>query len=183
MSSVEDRTALELLDFWVGAGPERWFTRSDAFDTACETYVELWERAKGGGCDAWAATAAGNLALIVLLDQIPRNVFRGEARQYTTDTAALGWARFAVERGHDLSQGWPVRNFFYLPFQHAEDMEAQDEGLALYRRSGQQEFYYYQLVHADAIRRFGRFPHRNAMLGRDTTEAERAYLDSGGFAN
>jgi len=181
MTTFEDSDALALLDFWLGAGPARWFARSDAFDAACARFVPLWERARDGALAHWSRTASGSLALLVLLDQIPRNVFRGTRRQFETDPAALAEADRAVEAGHDRAYPMPIRNFFYLPYQHAEDMAAQDRGLDLYRRAGDQEAYYWALVHADAIRRFGRFPHRNALLGRETTEAEGAYLASGGF--
>ena len=177
----EDAAALGLLAFWIEAGPDKWFNRSDAFDDACGGYVAMWEKARDGAFDGWAATAVGALALTILLDQIPRNVFRGEARQFESDAKALATARAAVAAGFDRTQPWPMRNFYYLPFQHAEDMAAQDEGLDLYRQGADQNSYFYALVHADAIRRFGRFPHRNAMLGRQTTEAERAYLATGGF--
>lgn len=181
VTGAEDGRALALLAFWIDAGPARWFARSDEFDTACCDYIALWEEARAGALDGWMATAAGSLARIILLDQIPRNAFRGEARQFATDALALAAARAAVTAGYDRTQPWPARNFYYLPFQHAEDMTAQDEGLDLYRPSADQETYYYALVHADVIRRFGRFPHRNALLGRETTEAERHYLDTGGF--
>ncbi|RAI03173.1 DUF924 domain-containing protein [Acuticoccus sediminis] len=180
-TNSEDQAALGLLRFWIDAGPERWFDRSDPFDTSCGDYLAMWEKAREGAFDAWTATAAGSLALIILLDQIPRNVFRGDPRQFAADGKALAVARRAVAKGHDRTQTWPMRNFFYLPFQHAEDVAAQEEGLDLYRHGAPQDIYYYALVHADAIRRFGRFPHRNAVLGRETTEAEKAYLASGGF--
>lgn len=181
--SREDRRALEIVDFWLSAGPARWFARHDGFDRDCNGLLADRDRARLGECAAWAETAAGSLALLILFDQVPRNVFRGSPEQFATDELALAAAEAAVAAGHDLAVPWPAKNFMYLPFQHAEDMAAQDRSLDLYRRSGQQEFYYYALVHADAIRRFGRFPHRNWVLGRTTTDAERAYLASGGFAN
>ena len=180
-TNAEDPAALALLAFWIEAGPEKWFARSDGFDTACGEYAASWERAADGAFDRWAATAAGCLALIILLDQIPRNVFRDDGRQFAADAKALELARHAVAMGFDKTQPWPLRNFFYLPFQHAEDMAAQDEGLDIYRQGATQDAYFYALVHADVIRRFGRFPHRNTALGRETTEAERAYLATGGF--
>ena len=182
MGSDENITALALLDFWLSAGPERWFARSDVFDEACGTFVAEWARARDGEFDDWGRTAAGSLALILLLDQIPRNVFRGTAQQFATDAKAVTAADAAAAAGHHLAYPWPVRNFLFLPYQHAEDMAAQDRGLALYRRGANQEFYYYALVHADAIRRFGRFPHRNAVLERATTPEEQDYLDTGGFS-
>lgn len=182
MTSHEDPRALEMCAFWLKAGPAQWFATSDDFDAACRERLALWEEAAAGGLTHWQETAAGAFAYIVLTDQIPRNVFRGTARQYETDAMALAAARRAVKAGHDKAQGMPARNFYYLPFQHAEDLAAQEEGLDLYRAAGDREVYYFALIHHDAIRRFGRFPHRNALFGRETTEAERAYLETGGFA-
>lgn len=179
--SAEDPEALALCRFWLEAGPARWFDASDAFDGACRDWLPLWERARGGACDHWQTTAAGSFALIILLDQIPRNVLRGSAEQFATDPQALAAAERAVSAQHDRAYTMPARNFIYLPYQHSEDLAVQERGLDLYRSAGNRESYYYALVHADAIRRFGRFPHRNALLGRETTEAEAAYLQSGGF--
>jgi len=181
MTSSEDDEAMALLAFWLPAGPRRWFARSEAFDAECVRFVPLWERARDGGCAVWPRTAAGSLALIILLDQIPRNALRDSPEQFATDGKALAEAEGAVAAGHDRAYPMPLKNFFYLPYQHAEDLGAQERGLDLYRAAGDQEAYYWALVHADAIRRFGRFPHRNPLLGRETTEAERAYLESGGF--
>lgn len=183
MGSREDGRALGIAEFWLAAGPDKWFARDAGFDAACRTFLPDRERAAAGGLAHWVETAAGSFALVVLLDQIPRNALRGTPEQFSTDAVALAAAQAAIEAGHDRAFPWPARNFIYLPFQHAEDMAAQERGLGLYRGSGQQEFYYYALVHADAIRRFGRFPHRNAILGRVTTAAEQDYLDTGGFAN
>ncbi|MCF3932184.1 DUF924 family protein [Acuticoccus sp. M5D2P5] len=183
MDSVEHREALDLVHFWLRAGPVRWFDRNDGFDEACRGWVNTWERACKGYCDDWARTATGSLALIILFDQIPRNSFRGLADQFASDDKALAAADAAVAAGHDRSQVMPVQNFFYLPYQHAEDLAAQERGLDLYRVAGDQNAYFYALVHADAIRRFGRFPHRNPILGRESTAEEIAYMESGGFAN
>lgn len=180
-TSLETDEALGFLRFWLSAGYDSWFKRSDAFDGECAGYLALWERAAAGACDAWARTAAGSLALVVLLDQIPRNCFRGTARQFHTDAKALAIAEAAIAAGHDAAYPMPARMFYYMPFEHAEDLAAQERCLDLLRPLGNQDAYYWALVHADAIRRFGRFPHRNAMLGRETTPAEQAYLDSGGF--
>jgi uncharacterized protein (DUF924 family) len=181
MTSIEHGTALELLAFWLPAGPERWFARSDDFDAACRAWLPVWEQARAGAHADWQETAAGSLATIILLDQIPRNALRTSADQFATDGLALAAADRAVAAGHDKAYPMPIKNLFYLPYQHAEVMAAQDKGLDLYRAAGDREAYYWALVHADAIRRFGRFPHRNALLGRETTAAERAYLETGGF--
>lgn len=183
MNSLEDREALELLDFWLGQGMARWFGKSDEFDAECQAHIALWERARDGACDHWAATAAGALALVILLDQIPRNAFRGQAAQFSTDGKALQVAEAAIAAGFDRSQPMPSRMFFYMPFEHSEDLAVQERSLDLMRPLGDQDTYYWALVHYDAIRRFGRFPHRNGMLGRETTAAEQAYLDTGGFGH
>lgn len=183
MTNTENPDALKLLDFWLGAGPPRWYAKSDDFDAACAKWAPLLERARDGACDGWMATAAGSLALTILLDQIPRNTFRGSARQFDSDAKAVSVAQTAVAGGHDKSTLLPVRLFYYLPFEHAEDVALQEKALDLIRPLKNQDAYYWALVHADAIRRFGRFPHRNAVLGRETTEAERAYLQSGGFGS
>ncbi|WP_420394395.1 DUF924 family protein [Acuticoccus sp.] len=178
---AEDGEALRFVDFWVSAGPDRWFVKSDEFDEACRAHLPLYERAAEGELDRWQLTAAGSLALVLLLDQVPRNVLRGTPQQFDTDHEALAVAEAAIGREHHLSQAWPVRNFYLLPYQHSEDLAVQERGLDLYLASAPQEFAYYALVHHDAIRRFGRFPHRNAVLGRETTAAETAYLEGGGF--
>jgi uncharacterized protein (DUF924 family) len=183
MTSAEDPRALALLRFWWGAGPDNWFARDDAFDAECRVHAALTEAAAGGGrgLDGWRATAAGTLALILLTDQIPRNAFRGTAEAFATDAFALATAEQALAAGFPDAYPMPARNFFLLPFMHAEDLAAQERGLDLYRAQGDKDMYYYALVHHDAIRRFGRFPHRNVILGRTTTPEEQAYLDSGGF--
>lgn len=176
--------AFEVLDFWWSAGPGKWFTRSDEFDARIkDRFFPLYEEAAAGGLDAWRASPHGMLALIVLLDQFPRNMFRDDPRTFATDPQALVLAEEAIARGFDKAFPMPARSFFYMPLMHAEDMEAQERCCDLFRVSGDREGYFYALVHLDAIRRFGRFPHRNVVLGRETSEAERRYLETGGFAN
>lgn len=181
MTTGEPGGALDLLAFWWRAGPDRWFAVDATFDEDCARFRALHESAAAGDLDGWRATAAGTLALIVLTDQIPRNIFRGTPRAYATDRLALDHARHAVASGFDRAWPMPARSFLYLPFTHAEDLAAQEQGLDLYRAAGDRQTYFHALVHHDAVRRFGRFPHRNRILGRETTPAEQAYLDSGGF--
>ncbi|MEO1104317.1 MAG: DUF924 family protein [Pseudomonadota bacterium] len=183
MSSLEKAEALALVEFWVSAGYEKWFTKDDAFDQHCRHYHALWEKARDGALSDWGDTAVGSLALILLLDQIPRNVLRGTAEQYSTDALAVVAADAAITAGYDRVFPMPLRFFFYLPYEHAEDMALQRRCLDLVRPLKNQDLYYYALLHADAISRFGRFPHRNAMLGRETTPDEREYLDTGGFGS
>ena len=117
-----------------------------------------------------------------MLDQFPRNIFRGDPRTYATDELALAVAEHAIRRGFDRQVSHPERQFFYLPFMHSENIADQERCLELARHYGDDEFSKYAEQHADIIRRFGRFPHRNAMLGRATGADEQAFLDAGGFA-
>lgn len=174
--------AFDLLDFWWAAGPAAWFNVDPEFDQACARFRPLRDKAARGDLDDWAETPHTALALLLLLDQIPRNLFRNEAEAFATDGHALQVAEAAIARGFDKAYPMPARNFFYLPLMHSEDLAVQERSLDIYRTAGDQDVYFYALVHHDAIRRFGRFPHRNDCLGRTTTDAERAYLENGGFA-
>jgi uncharacterized protein (DUF924 family) len=173
-------TAAEVVTFWREAGPSRWFSKSDAFDAEFrERFLAAHEDAAAGRLESWTLSAEGALALVVLLDQFPRNSFRGTARMYATDPLALAQAERAIEAGFDEQVDPNLRFFFYLPFEHSERMEDQDRSLTLHERIG---FAEYAGHHRDIIRRFGRFPHRNAVLGRTTTPEEQEFLDGGGFA-
>ena len=174
---------IDVLDFWWEAGPEKWFARSDKFDAAIrKTFEPTMISAREGSLDDWADTAHGCLALIILLDQFPRNVYRNDPQAFASDAKALELAALAVSQGFDRAFPKNARAFFYLPFEHAEDMAAQERSVDLCRRLGIQDYYHYALIHMDVIRRFGRFPHRNEVLGRDTTPEEQAFLEDGGFS-
>jgi uncharacterized protein (DUF924 family) len=171
----------DVLAFWREAGPDKWFTRDDAFDAEVrDKFLSTYEAAAAGWLADWEATAEGALALVIVLDQFPRNMFRGQARCFTTDKEARAVANRALKRGYELDVPDVERGFFFLPFMHSEDMADQERCVALYREAGDENLKY-ALEHADIIRRFGRFPHRNAILGRATTPEEQAYLDAGGF--
>jgi len=142
----------------------------------------LWESAARGELERWSATPLASLALIVLLDQFPRNMFRGDARTYAADPLARAVVERAIARAFDQSFPPEERRFFYLPFEHSENLADQERGVALCRAAGDEESIKYAQIHADIIRRFGRFPHRNRVLGRATTADEQAFLDAGGFA-
>jgi uncharacterized protein (DUF924 family) len=139
-----------------------------------------------GEYDAWAKTAEGALALLILLDQFPRNLYRKSAHAFATDPKARGIARAAIAEGFDRQVEPLLRPFFYLPFEHSEDLADQEACVALCERlaqeTGDEETLKWARLHLDIIARFGRFPHRNAVLGRTTTPEERAFLDEGGFA-
>ncbi len=174
---------LDILSFWWAAGPPKWFMRDDAFDAEIrDRFLPAHDAAASGALDGWAISPHGALALVILLDQFPRNLFRGTARAFATDGKSLEIAEAALDKGFDRAFPSPARHFFYLPLEHAEDMKMQERSVDLFRATGDQDGYLYALIHLDVIRRFGRFPHRNAVLGRATTEAEQAYLDSGGFS-
>jgi uncharacterized protein (DUF924 family) len=170
-----------VLAFWREAGPDKWFTRDDAFDADIrDKFLATYEAAAAGKLAAWEATAEGALALAIVLDQFPRNIFREQARCYATDPLARQVANRALKCGYDQDVPEAERGFFFLPFMHSEDMADQKRSVALYREAGDPNLSYAER-HADIIRRFGRFPHRNAMLGRTTTPEEQAYLDADGF--
>lgn len=171
-----------VVDFWRGAGPSLWFAKDAAFDQRFrDRFLPSYEAAARGELPEWPATADGALALLLLLDQFPRNAFRGTPRMYATDTMARQVAHAAVEAGHDRAVEPQLSLFFYLPFGHSEDLADQERSVALARRLGQPSLSHAER-HRDIISRFGRFPHRNPTLGRTMTEAEQRYLDEGGYA-
>lgn len=175
-------TPEEVVRFWQEAGPERWFTRDDAFDETCrDHFLSSHERAAAGDLDGWAEGPEGALALLILLDQLPRNMFRGDPRTWATDAAALRVADQAIARGFDRTVAPDTRRFFYLPHMHAEELVTQDRSLDLNEALGDAEITRFAHHHRDVIARFGRFPHRNAVLDRESTAEEVAFLREDGF--
>jgi uncharacterized protein (DUF924 family) len=142
--------------------------------------LPLHEAAARGDLDGWTATPAGALALMVLLDQFPRNAFRDTPRMYATDAAARRLANAAIAAGHDRLVAVDLQKFFYLPFGHSEELADQERVVELSRRLGGRDLQQAE-HHRDIVRRFGRFPHRNAILGRQTTKEEDEYLANGGY--
>lgn len=176
-------TPKDVIDFWMEAGPKKWFARDVAFDDAIrERFGALHFAAARGELDAWRDDAVGALALLILLDQFPRNIFRGSAHAFATDPLVRAISREAIARGLDQQVAADVRPFFYLPLEHSEDPADQDECVRLYTALGDEEGLKWAVLHRDIITRFGRFPHRNRALGRETTAEEQAFLDGGGFA-
>ena len=177
----------DVLGFWRSAGPTKWFAKDKAFDEAIRLRFEpVHHAAARGEYDHWAETAQGALALLILLDQFPRNLYRGSAHAFATDPKARAIARAAVEAGFNHQVEPPLRPFFYLPFEHSEDPE--DQALscrlcAAHRdETGDAETLKWAEIHREIVERFGRFPHRNPCLGRATTPEEQTFLDEGGFA-
>ena len=183
MQPAQTLTPADVLAFWRAAGPEKWFKKDVAFDAAIrERFAALHEAATSGALDGWSETAEGALALVIVLDQFSRNLFRGDRRTFAADPKALALADAAIKRGFDQQLSRTDRQFFYLPFMHSERIEDQERSVALYQALADPQLLPFAEDHADIIRRFGRFPHRNAVLGRDTTPQEQAFLDEGGFA-
>jgi len=175
-------TAGEVVAFWRDAGPAKWFAKDPDFDARFRArFLDAHMAAAARRLDGWLGDAEGALALMILLDQFPRNTYRGTAHMFATDPLARHFAGRAVRDGLDRQVPRELRIFFYLPFEHSES--AQDQARCLELVQGlEAETVRYAVVHRDIIERFGRFPHRNAALGRDTTPEEQAFLDGGGFA-
>jgi uncharacterized protein (DUF924 family) len=178
--------AEEVLDFWLGEiGPEGWYAGGAAVDGAVRArFAPLWQEVVAGACGPWLTEPRGALAYLIVTDQFPRNMFRDEARAFASDGLARAAAKLAVARGWDMAVPEPERVFFYMPYEHSESLVDQDESVALIGGRLPRTGATYR-VHAEAhravIRAFGRFPTRNAALGRADTPAEAAWLAAGGY--
>jgi len=183
MATLDER-ALGVTRFWREAGPSAWFEKNDAFDADFRSrFLDLHHAAARRELDGWLEHAEGALALMILLDQFPRNCFRGSGHMFATDPLARHLASKAIAAGHDLATDEDVRVFFYLPFEHSEELADQIRCVELTQANAPGgDYLAYAIVHRDIIQRFGRFPHRNRALGRETTPQEQAFLDDGGFA-
>ena len=178
---------LDIVGFWRSAGPRKWFAKDAGFDSMIALKFEQTHyRAAQRRYDKWAETPEGALALLILLDQFPRNLYRGTAHAFATDPLARTFARAALAAGHDQAVEAKLRPFFYLPFEHSESLADQEFCVelcaALQADTGDENTIKWALEHRDVIARFGRFPHRNAVLGRETTPEEQVFLDEGGFS-
>jgi uncharacterized protein (DUF924 family) len=176
---------VEVLEFWLHEiGPEGWYKGSDDIDSACQQFADLWQAAHDGGLEHWVDGTVGTLAYLILTDQIPRNIHRGTPLAFATDGRALAAARIALEAGWDMGAPEPERQFFYMPFEHSEN--AADQALSVQllteRIPSDPEFALHARAHQEVIARFGRFPNRNAALGRTNTAEEQVFLDEGGYA-
>jgi uncharacterized protein (DUF924 family) len=175
-----------VLDFWLHeVGEDGWYAAVDAIDAEIRArFLPAWEAALTGGREFWLNGPRGALAYLILTDQFPRNLFRGEARAFATDARARGAARVAIDHGWDLGVKEPERVFFYMPFEHSEDLADQEFAIACMATkmpAHGEGFRPHARAHAEIVRRFGRFPFRNAALGRATTAEEQAFLDGGGY--
>jgi uncharacterized protein (DUF924 family) len=179
--SAKIASPADVLAFWRDAGRDKWFKRDDAFDAEIrEKFLATYEAAVAGKLSAWEDSAEDMLALVIVLDQFPRNMFRGDARTFAADPLARAAANRALKRGYDQDLPAEDRGFLFLPFMHSEELADQLRCVELYRAADDPDLKYAE-EHRDIIRRFGRFPHRNALLGRETTAEEQAFLAGGGF--
>lgn len=172
--------AAEILEFWFSSRIKpRWFHATDALDTEIrERFEALWQQGRAGELDHWGATAEGALALTILLDQLPLNMFRGHPDAYSTEAAARRVADAAIARGLDQLLDPERRAFLYLPFMHSEDLEDQDRSVTLFSQPGLEHNLPWATHHRDIVARFGHFPHRNEILGRESSAEEKAWLES-----
>lgn len=174
----------DVLDFWFAAGPEKWFAKDAGFDAEiAKRFGALHAQGSTGALDEWANDGQGALALLILLDQFSRNLYRNDHRAFTQDAQALRIAEQSIARRFDVETPITARKWFYMPFMHSEELQMHEKGLGFFAtRLNDPETLKYAEIHLDVIRRFGRFPHRNAVLGRVTTPEEQSFLDMGGFA-
>ncbi|MBR0902762.1 DUF924 family protein [Bradyrhizobium liaoningense] len=183
MPEADAITPSGILAFWRRAGRERWYEHDDAFDAEIRRrFLALWQKAAAGELASWETSDDGALALVIVLDQFPRNMFRGTPQAFASDAQARDVARRAIAKAVDRRVDPVLLEFLYLPFMHSEHLADQLHCVALFENTDNAENLKYAREHADIIERFGRFPHRNRLLGRDTTEEEQAFLDGGGFA-
>lgn len=174
-------TAADIVAFWRDAGAAKWFQGGEAFDAVCRDRFEAehLSAARGELAD-WLGDAESSLALLILLDQIPRNIYRDSGHAFATDGLARRYAREAIKAGHDAHCDADLRGFFYLPFEHSESMADQHRSVELFAALDNHTMYEFALKHREVIEKFGRFPHRNAALGRTSTPDELAWLEAGG---
>lgn len=178
--------AQAIVEFWVNeVGPDGWYNPTDDLDqTIRDRFLADWEAAKSGEYDGWAYCPDKSLALLILLDQFPRNMFRGESDAFVTDKKAVEVATHAIDAGYDLRTDEPQRQFYYLPFMHSECLTHQERCVRLIKcrmREGGAENLLHAKAHRAVIRLYGRFPYRNSALGRSSTPAEEAFMSSGGY--
>lgn len=170
----------EILTLWFSPRVQPlWFDSTPEFDAELrERFLLTYQAARGGELSGWEQSAEGALALVITLDQFPLNMFRGQAESFGGEAAARAVAGRAIDQGFDQPLGPAQKLFLYLPYMHSEVMADQDRSVELFRRAGLTQNLHYAEHHRDIVRRFGRFPHRNAILGRSSSPAELAYLAS-----
>lgn len=173
-------TRYEILHFWFEeVEPQQWFQKNPELDKIIsERFISNYEMARDGLSDGWSSDADGALALVILLDQFPRHIFRNDPRSFATDKKALLFAKEAIHKGFDQLLEPVKKGFLYVPFQHSEDLRDQERSVELMGAMKEENptGYDYAVRHRDVIQKYGRFPHRNAVLGRENTPDEEEYL-------
>jgi uncharacterized protein (DUF924 family) len=174
-------SAASVLDFWFSARVRPlWFKSTPEFDAEVrQRFADTWQAAQRGELDLWEDSASGVLALVIVLDQFPLNMYRGRPEGFATEAAARDVARRGIARGFDGALDNSRRGFLYLPFMHSEQLGDQEYSVQLFAQPGMEDALKWAQHHRDIVQRFGRFPHRNALLGRISSAAEIAYLESG----
>jgi uncharacterized protein (DUF924 family) len=176
---------VEVLDFWLGeVGPDGWYKGGADLDAQCrDRFAEVWQAAHDGGLEHWVDGTVGTLAYLIVTDQLSRNMHRDTPRAFACDARALAAAKLALEQGWDMNAPEPERQFFYMPFEHSE--VPADQAMAVHlmetRMASDPDMALHARAHAEIIRRFSRFPTRNAALARTSTPEEQVYLDQGGY--
>ena len=170
----------DLIQFWFSEEVSKhWFNSTKSFDRKLlEVYQSTWLDAKQGKLDHWQQSAAGSLALVIVLDQFPLNMFRGQAESFSTEAQSREVAHGAIDKGFDQELSSKQKSFLYMPFMHSEDLDDQALGVKLFNKPGLESNYRFAMHHCNIIERFGRFPHRNKILGRKSSDAEIEYLNS-----
>ena len=180
---MSDDWRADVLKFWFGLDEGQWWRGGDELDDRIkQNFAKLFWEKRQLPVDRFTTDPLTALAGVILFDQFPRNMFRGSAEAFSTDAQALALTKRAIEQGMDQQIGPDLRAFVYMPLMHSEDPKDQLRCVELFRNAANAENLEYAKLHADIIRRFGRFPHRNACLGRVTTPEEQKFLDDGGFA-
>ena len=176
---------IEILDYWLGAvGPAGWYAGGDDLDGEITAlFLPIWTAAHAGHLEHWVDGATGTLAYLIICDQFSRNMHRGSPLAFATDAQALAAARKAIDQGWDMDAPEPERQFFYMPFEHSEQMVDQDLAVQLMtnRMPNHPDLTLHARVHREIIARFGRFPYRNLALGRQSSQAEQMFIDQGGY--
>lgn len=173
-------SAAALITFWFSDPVRaRWFHSTPEFDAMLRAkYLDLWESARAGALSDWESTPDGALALLIVLDQFPLNMFRGDPRSFATEAASRAVAGRAIARGFDQALTPEQQSFLYMPYMHSEDLSDQDRSVALFEAAGLLRNLEFARHHREIVKRFARFPHRNAVLGRSSTPEEQAWLAS-----
>jgi uncharacterized protein (DUF924 family) len=174
----------DILFFWFEeTEPKQWFVKNAAFDAEIEDrFAATYEAAVAGNLDGWAETPEGCAALVIVLDQFPRNMFRGDARSFATDAKSLALTKFAIEQGWLDDLPLDQAKFLITPLMHSENLRDQEIGVPLFEKYGNDSTLDYAIKHRDVIARFGRFPHRNEVLGRESTAEEKDFINTPGTA-